>query len=99
MHAFLPQGMLNSLTFTPVNYMYLFLGSIDIEDYIEKQCVDPEDWDRNFRSSKARGQEIGRLPSGEEKIDCISISFVPVRSEVENLNRKYWDGLVNTLHR
>ena len=44
-------------------------------------------------------QEIGRLPVADEKIDCISVGFSPVRSEIENLNRKYWDALVTTLQR
>ena len=78
---------------------WVALGGIDIEDYIEKTCTNPEDWESNFRASKARGQEIGRLPSGKEKIDCISVSFAPVRTEVEFLNRKYWDALEATLHR
>ena len=37
--------------------------------------------------------------SGEEKLDCISVSFAPVRTEVELLNRKFWDTLVTTLQR
>ena len=78
---------------------WVALGSIDIEDAIEQNCKEPDDWERNFRASKARGQDIGRLPGGEEKIDCISVSFAPVRMEVEILNRKYWDALESTLNR
>lgn len=37
------------------------------------------------------------MPSGEEKIDCISVSFAPVRNEVEHINRKFWDSLELTL--
>ncbi len=76
---------------------WVALGAIDIEDYILKTCKKAEDWESNFRASKARGQEIGRLPTADEKIDCISVGFAPVRSEIENLNRKYWDALVTTL--
>ena len=32
-------------------------------------------------------------------MDCISVSFAPVRTEVELLNRKFWDTLVTTLQR
>ncbi len=78
---------------------WVAIGSIDIENYIEKTCKEPDDWERNFRASKARGQDIGRLPSGEERLDCISVSFAPVRMEVEILNRKYWDALETTLQR
>jgi len=66
---------------------WVALGAVDVEDYIERTCAEPEDWERNFRASKARGQDIGRLPSGEERVDCISVSFAPVRTEVEILNR------------
>lgn len=52
---------------------------------------------RNFRASKAKGQEIGRLPS-QEKIDCFTISFQPLRVELEIMNRRYWDILVQSLH-
>ena len=52
---------------------------------------------RNFRASKGKGQEIGRLPS-QEKIDCFTISFQPLRVELEIMNRRYWDILVQSLH-
>ena len=50
-------------------------------------------------ASKARGQDIGRLPSGKEKLQCISINYAPLRSEIELLNRRYWDILMITLQR
>ncbi|ROT63098.1 hypothetical protein C7M84_019029 [Penaeus vannamei] len=74
------------------------LGSCDIEQLVGKHCQIAEDWDRNFRASKAKGQEIGKLPSTEEKIDCFSISFQPLRVELEIMNRRYWDILVQSLH-
>ena len=59
----------------------------------------PEDWDQNLSASKARGQDIGRLPSGKDKLQCIIINYAPLRSEIELLNRKYWDILIMTLQR
>ena len=53
----------------------------------------PEDWDQNLSASKARGQDIGRLPSGKDKLQCVIINYAPLRSEIELLNRKYWDIL------
>lgn len=39
------------------------LGSADI-DVLSKEClVTWEDWDRNFKTSKAKAQEISRLPT------------------------------------
>lgn len=37
---------------------WVALGAIDIEDYIMTTCSRPEDWESNFRASKARGQVI-----------------------------------------
>jgi dynein heavy chain 2 len=78
---------------------WVALGSVDIEDFIQENFKQPEDWDQNFSASKARGQDIGRLPSGKEKLQCISINYAPLRTEIELLNRKYWDILVVTLQR
>ena len=78
---------------------WVAIGSVDIEDYIMEHFKSPEDWDVNFSASKARGQDIGRLPSGKEKLQCISINYAPLRSEIELLNRKYWDILMITLQR
>lgn len=78
---------------------WVVLGSVNLEEMIEENCLTPEDWERNFRSSKAKGQEIGRINMANEKIDCIQVSVNPVRTEIEMLNRKLWDTLVNMLQR
>ncbi len=78
---------------------WVVLGSVNLEEMIEENCLTPEDWERNFRSSKAKGQEIGRINMANEKIDCIQVSVAPVRTEIEMLNRKLWDTLVNMLQR
>ena len=78
---------------------WVVLGGVNIDELIEESCIEPDDWERNFRSSKAKGQEIGRINMANEKIDCIQVSFAPVRTEIEMLNRKYWDTLVNQLQR
>ena len=76
---------------------WVALGSVDMDDLIQKRCKTSEDYDKNFRASKSKGQEIGRLPSTEEKIDCITVSFSAIRSEIEIINRRYWDALVSLL--
>lgn len=35
---------------------WVALGAVDIEDYIMQTCVKADDWEANFRASKARGQ-------------------------------------------
>ena len=64
---------------------------------ILEDCSTAEDWDRHFKLSKSKGQEIGKIPGTEEKIDCMALSFQQLRVELEILNRRYWDLLVQTL--
>ena len=78
---------------------WVVLGGVDIEQMIEDTCRSSEDYERNFRNSKAKGQEIGRIPMAEEKINCLTVSFAPVRTEIEMLNRRFWDSLVTALQR
>jgi dynein heavy chain 2 len=33
----------------------------------------------------------------DEKIECFSVSFLPVRAEIELHNRRYWDTVVSSL--
>ena len=47
---------------------WVALGGVNIEEMIETNCRTAEDFERNFRSSKARGQEIGRVDMKDEKI-------------------------------
>ena len=35
--------------------------------------------------------------STDERIDCFSVSFLPVRAEIELHNSRYWDTLVSSL--
>ena len=73
------------------------LGSGNIEEMIISECKTAEDWDRHFKLSKSNGQDIGKIPGTEEKIECMALSFQPLRVELEILNRRYWDLLVQTL--
>lgn len=40
---------------------WIALGSVDLFQLAEQKLLHAEDWDKNFRSSKAWGQEIARL--------------------------------------
>ena len=78
---------------------WVVLGNIQLENMIQDNCKTADDFERNFRNSKAKGQELGRIPMADEKINCISVSFAPVRTEIEMLNRRFWDSLVVSLQR
>ncbi|XP_069679211.1 cytoplasmic dynein 2 heavy chain 1 isoform X2 [Periplaneta americana] len=76
---------------------WVALGSVDLDQLAEQYLHTSEDWDRNFRASKTWSQEIAKLPTTDEKIDCFSVSFLPVRAEIELHNRRYWDTVVSSL--
>ena len=80
---------------------WVALGSVDIEDYISSHFKTADDWEMNLKASKSRGQEIGKLLSAatEERLDCITVSFAAIRTEIELLNRRFWDTLVSTLQK
>jgi dynein heavy chain 2 len=41
---------------------FVVLGQVDVEDLVEKNLRDVEDWDKNFRSLKLRARDAEKLP-------------------------------------
>ena len=41
---------------------WIVLGQVDIEELVEKHLQDVDDWERNFRALKIRGQDAEKLP-------------------------------------
>ena len=41
---------------------WIVLGQVDIEELVEKNLQNVEDWERNFRAIKIRGQDAEKLP-------------------------------------
>ncbi len=41
---------------------WVVLGQVDIEELVEKNLQNVEDWERNFRAIKIRGQDAEKLP-------------------------------------
>ena len=74
------------------------LGSKDMQSLIKENCSTAEDWESNFRMSKTKGQEIGRLPNTDQKVECFSVNLQPLRFALEIINRQYWDSLAQTLY-
>ena len=46
---------------------YVVLGQVDIEDLVEKNLKDVNDWEKNFRALKLRGRDAEKLPKFEIK--------------------------------
>ncbi|CAH0388994.1 unnamed protein product [Bemisia tabaci] len=76
---------------------HVALGSVDLEQLVAQSLHVAEDWDNNFKSSKAWGQEMSHLISCDKKFECFTVSCAPVLSEIELHNRRFWDVLTVSL--
>ncbi|XP_034239710.1 cytoplasmic dynein 2 heavy chain 1 [Thrips palmi] len=76
---------------------WVALGAAPLEQLVQEHLKSWQDWDNNFKASKTWGQQIAKLPSSDEKLECFSISLAPVRAEIDLQNRHYWDTLTSSL--
>eukprot|EP01116_Phalansterium_solitarium_P024803 TRINITY_DN91_c0_g1_i2.p1 TRINITY_DN91_c0_g1~~TRINITY_DN91_c0_g1_i2.p1 ORF type:complete len:4088 (+),score=2028.04 TRINITY_DN91_c0_g1_i2:171-12434(+) len=77
---------------------WVALGSVPIEQYCEDNLKEVSDWDLNWRSLKARMKEAEKLPS-EKKVDCVKISFLPVKQSIQDMMQRLSDALTNSLRK
>ncbi|XP_055390537.1 cytoplasmic dynein 2 heavy chain 1 [Condylostylus longicornis] len=73
------------------------LGCVDIDQLCTVHLNKWEDWDTNFKACKYFSQQIAKLQSTEEVIDCFVVNVVPLQSDIEFINRRYWESLANSL--
>uniref|UniRef100_A0A3Q3KJ04 Cytoplasmic dynein 2 heavy chain 1 n=1 Tax=Monopterus albus TaxID=43700 RepID=A0A3Q3KJ04_MONAL len=77
---------------------WVVLGQVDLEKLVEKHLNFMQDWERNFKALKVRGQELERLPS-QEKVDCITVNCEPVKAAIEDLMQRLFDMLLLSLRK
>ncbi len=77
---------------------WVAIGSVDLDKYVEENLHEVADWEQNLKMLKSRGREAERLPN-EKKVDCITISFAPVKSSVDDLMQRLADSLVSSLRK
>uniref|UniRef100_A0A8B9KYF0 Cytoplasmic dynein 2 heavy chain 1 n=1 Tax=Astyanax mexicanus TaxID=7994 RepID=A0A8B9KYF0_ASTMX len=77
---------------------WVVLGQVDMEALAEKHLHSAQDWERNFKTLKAKGKESERLPS-VEKVDCITVNCEPVKTVIDDLIQKLFDTLLATLRK
>ena len=41
---------------------WVILGSVDLDDIVERYCHSVSDWEKNFRALKSRGRNVEKLP-------------------------------------
>uniref|UniRef100_A0A1A9WMF6 Dynein heavy chain, cytoplasmic n=1 Tax=Glossina brevipalpis TaxID=37001 RepID=A0A1A9WMF6_9MUSC len=76
---------------------WVALGCVDIEELCGIHLQTAKDWERNFRQCKHFAQKIAKIQNTEESIDCIVIDISPLRSDIEQLSRRYWEALSGSL--
>lgn len=76
---------------------WVSMGSLDLEEFCKLHLKEWEDWDRNFRECKQFGQQIAKIQSVEERIQCFVIDINPLKADIEFLSRRFWDALTNSL--
>ncbi|XP_077553357.1 cytoplasmic dynein 2 heavy chain 1-like [Haemaphysalis longicornis] len=71
------------------------LGSLDLGAFTQNLSV--EEWKSSLRSVKSKGQEFGRAFPAEERFECLTLSYAPVRSYVDFALSELESGLVREL--
>uniref|UniRef100_A0A1I8P5Z9 Dynein heavy chain linker domain-containing protein n=1 Tax=Stomoxys calcitrans TaxID=35570 RepID=A0A1I8P5Z9_STOCA len=76
---------------------WVALGCVDIEELCGIHLQVADDWERDFRKCKNFSQKIAKIQNNEEAIDCIVIDILPLRSDIEQISRRYWEALSHSL--
>ncbi len=93
------EKLFKKLSDTLEKYMpWVALASIEINDFIEENLTDVEDYEANFRILKARGRDVDKL-SDVEKVDCINVDTSGVKAAAEELLKAFNDALAFALRR
>jgi dynein heavy chain 2, cytosolic len=77
---------------------WVALGNVNLEAYVEENLKDVQDWELNFKMLKVRGREAEKLPT-EKKIDCINLSFAPVKASIDDLIQRLTDALFSSIRK
>eukprot|EP00605_Chrysophyceae_sp_TOSAG23-4_P002934 GSChrysophyteH1.ASY1.ANO1.3229.1 assembled CDS len=77
---------------------WVVLGQVDLDSYVEKNCVSAEEFLSNFKALRSKRKDIDKLPD-QEKIDCCTVSLVPFKGFLEDLLQRVNDTLLVTLRR
>jgi dynein heavy chain 2 len=77
---------------------WVILSSVDLDAFVEEALGEVSDWEMNFKILKQKGKEVEQLPI-TIKIDCITISAVPVKAAIDDHLQRLFDALLGTLKR
>lgn len=69
--------MFNRLQKSSVQFQeWVVLGSVDLDDLVDRHCSVVSDWEKNFRALKARGRDVEKLPKLVHVHDCTGVAVI-----------------------
>ncbi|KAI8925894.1 dynein heavy chain and region D6 of dynein motor-domain-containing protein [Entophlyctis helioformis] len=77
---------------------WVMLGTVDLDTFVQDALGDASDWEMNFRVLKQKGKDAEQLPS-MVKIDCITVSTVPVKATIDDHLQRLFDALLTALRK
>ncbi|KAI9102585.1 dynein heavy chain and region D6 of dynein motor-domain-containing protein [Phlyctochytrium arcticum] len=77
---------------------WVVLGTVDLDDIVEQNLLEVSDYEANFRALKAKGKESEQLPA-EYKVDCFTISTLPVKTAIDDHLQRLFDAMVHALRK
>eukprot|EP00050_Salpingoeca_kvevrii_P020215 m.95860 g.95860 ORF g.95860 m.95860 type:complete len:4292 (+) comp8765_c0_seq1:164-13039(+) len=78
---------------------WVVLGVVNLNDLVEENLNDVEQWEANFRALKVKGREAEQKLPSTIKIDCITVNCAPVKSSVDDHIQQLFDALLNSLRK
>ena len=77
---------------------WVALGMFDLEELIDRHLDEVADWELNFKALKLCLRDSEKIPA-EVKVDCFTVSLLPVKGTVDDLLKKLQEALVASLRR
>jgi dynein heavy chain 2 len=71
---------------------------VDVDALIAENLRDVTHWEENFRLLKTKGRELEKLPA-EIKVDCVTVSCLPVKATIDDQVQQLFDSLVSALRK
>ncbi|OQR75617.1 cytoplasmic dynein 2 heavy chain 1-like, partial [Tropilaelaps mercedesae] len=78
---------------------WVAFGGFDLDAVVEEFCKTPDDWRLNLKMVKIKSQEFAKMNVEEEKFDCITVSYAPIKSYIDYLLSEVNSTLVRVLQR
>ena len=77
---------------------WVALGTVDLDTFVDERFSESKEFEEGFRLVKSANKQADRIPL-EIKVDCYTVSCLPLKSAVEKQIKELQDTLSNCLQR